>query len=113
MSKGKRRKIKLSKKAKIIIVVVLLLIIGVLGFMLLTGKEEPVKKAPKKKKITKEEEQKKILMRKAIQSSCPVCSNWKKEGAFSFVKMSTQGRTLLLEKYNYKGSLPLLRIRTE
>lgn len=61
MSKGKRRKIKLSKKAKIIIVVVLLLIIGVLGFMLLTGKEEPVKKAPKKKKITKEEEQIKIV----------------------------------------------------
>lgn len=61
MSKGKRRKIKLSKKAKIIIVAVLLLIIGVLGFMLLTGKEEPVKKTPKKKKITKEEEQIKIV----------------------------------------------------
>ena len=61
MSKGKRRKIKLSKKAKIIIVVVLLLIIGVLGFILLTGKEEPVKKAPKKKKITKEEEKIKIV----------------------------------------------------
>lgn len=61
MSKGKRRKIKLSKKAKIIIVAVLLLIIGVLGFILLTGKEEPAKKIPKKKKITKEEEQIKIV----------------------------------------------------
>lgn len=57
MSKEKKRKkIKLSKKAKIIMVVVLLLIIGILSFILLSDKQEVEKKVPKKKKITREEE---------------------------------------------------------
>lgn len=61
MHKEKKRKIKLSKKAKILIVVLLLIIIGVLTFVLLNQDKNKKETKEKKKEITKEEKKIQIV----------------------------------------------------